>query len=363
MREDRSVARRQARGVPFGLQKVADRRIEVRAHRHGGGKLVHRPLGDVSNCRRRHRAALAGTMAVQRGMTSLPNTLLRGPPALARRALVGHIQDVFHDRSRGEGPVIRSSKALYPPDSVIWRVHGDVTTMIIGGVAALLLQMLHPAALAGVWDHSRFRNDMLGRLRRTARFIAVTTYSERAEAEAAIERVRKVHEHVRGSLPDGTPYSASDPRLLAWVHVCEAIGFLDSWIAFGEPPMTMRDQDRYFQEAGVIARQLGADPVPASRAEAEALIASFHPDLVANERTRDVARMVLTQPAPSLATAPMQALLMQAAVDILPRWARDMHKLAAPPFAGLNRIGAMAVASTLRWAFQPQGNVRRMKPA
>jgi uncharacterized protein (DUF2236 family) len=262
------------------------------------------------------------------------------------------VQAVFNDRERGERPVTRSTNALYPPDSVIWRAHGDVTTMMIGGVTALLLQMLHPAALAGVWDHSTFRDDMLGRLRRTARFIAVTTFGERGEAEAAMEKVRHVHEHVRGVLGDGTPYAAGDPRLLAWVHVCEAMGFLDAWIAFGDPAMSKSDQDIYFAQAGEVARALGADPVPQTRAEAEALIAEFRPELVAAARTREVARMVLTQPSPSLAMAPVQAVLMQASVDILPRWAKEMHGFRLSPLSGpLTRTGAFAVAQTLRWAF------------
>ena len=269
-----------------------------------------------------------------------------------RRLLVRRVQAVFNDRARGEAPVVRSDHALYPRDSVIWRVHGDVTTMMIGGVTALLLQMLHPAALAGVWDHSTFRDDMLGRLRRTARFIAVTTFGERGEAEAAILRVRQVHERVRGELSDGTPYAAGDPELLAWVHVCEAIGFLDAWIAFGDPAMPMADQDTYFAQAGEVARALGADPIPQTRAGAEALITRFKPALVANARSREVARMVLNQPAPSLAAMPVQQLLMQAAVEILPPWARQMHRLALPPLSGpLVRGGASAVAGTLRWAF------------
>jgi uncharacterized protein (DUF2236 family) len=269
-----------------------------------------------------------------------------------RRLLVRRVQAVFNDRERGERPVTRSTNALYPPDSVIWRAHGDVTTMMIGGVTALLLQMLHPAALAGVWDHSTFRDDMLGRLRRTARFIAVTTFGERGEAEAAMEKVRHVHEHVRGVLGDGTPYAAGDPRLLAWVHVCEAMGFLDAWIAFGDPAMSKSDQDIYFAQPGEVARALGADPVPQTRAEAEALIAEFRPELVAAARTREVARMVLTQPSPSLAMAPVQAVLMQASVDILPRWAKEMHGFRLSPLSGpLTRTGAFAVAQTLRWAF------------
>lgn len=272
--------------------------------------------------------------------------------------LMRRVQAVFNDRDRGEKPVTRSPHALYPPASVIWRVHGDVTTMMIGGVAALLLQMLHPAALAGVWDHSTFRDDMLGRLRRTARFIAVTTFGECTEAEAAIAKVRQVHEHVRGVLDDGTPYCASESRLLAWVHVCEAVDFLDAWIAFGEPDMSHADQDTYFARAGEIARALGAAPVPQTRAEADALIATFRRELVATPRSHEVARMVLRQPAPSLPMAPVQVLLMQAAVNILPGWARKMHRLARSRLTGpFAYASAFAVASILRWAFQSARNV------
>src|SRR3954462_14222723 len=112
--------------------------------------------------------------------------------AHARQAIVGRVRAVFNDRARGEKPVVRRTDGLFGPQSIVWRVHGDVTTMMVGGVAALLLQMLHPAVLAGVWDHSSFRGDMIGRLRRTARFIAVTGYASRAEAEQAIAKVREV---------------------------------------------------------------------------------------------------------------------------------------------------------------------------
>lgn len=275
------------------------------------------------------------------------------PSDRLRQQLVRQVQDMFNDRARGERPVARSDYALYPRGSVIWRVHGDVTTMMIGGVTALLLQMLHPAALAGVWDHSEFRDDMLGRLRRTARFIAVTTFGDRADAQAAIDRVRDVHTHVRGTLPGGAPYTASDPRLLAWVHACEAIGFLNAWIAFAEPGMARADQDAYIEQAGLVARALGADPVPATRAEADALVAAFLPDLTVDARTRNVARRILSQPAPTAAMKPAQAIVMQAAVDILPRWAKRMHGFPARPIAApLCRASGFAMAGLLRWAFR-----------
>lgn len=276
----------------------------------------------------------------------------RSPGFLLRHLLVSRVQAVFNDRGKGETPVVRSRDALFKPESVIWRVHGDVTTMMIGGVTALLMQMLHPAALAGVWEHSTFRDDMLGRLRRTAKFIAITTYAERELAEAAIEKVKAVHEYVHGALEDGTPYRASDPQLLAWVHVCETIGFLDAWIAYGEPGMSPADQDTYVQQAGLVARALGADPVPETRAEAEALIKEFMPELRADSRTHAVAGMVLSQPSPSLAASPAQHLLMQAAVDLLPDWAKAMHKRRLHrPVRPLVRSGALAMTRTLQWAF------------
>ncbi|MBA2635965.1 MAG: DUF2236 domain-containing protein, partial [Sphingomonas sp.] len=236
------------------------------------------------------------------------------PSDVLRRTLIRQVREKFNDRSKGESPVPASDNALYSRETVVWRVHGDVTSMMVGGVAALLTQMLHPAALGGVWDHSDVVEDQIGRLRRTARFIAVTTYGERAAAEQAIARVRSIHERVSGTLPDGTPYQAGDRALLAWVHVAGAIMFLDGWRRYAEPRMSRTDQDRYFAESALVAELLGADPVPRSRSEAERLIGEFRPQLRADERTRAFRRIVLDSPAPTLKDAPVQKLLMAAAV-------------------------------------------------
>ena len=193
----------------------------------------------------------------------------------AKVAIRRRITDLFNDASKGERPILRRADALFATDSVAWRVNGDVVTMMIGGVSGLLLQMLHPAVLAGVWDHSDFRSDMHGRLRRTAKFIAVTTYDHAEYGIAAIDRVRGIHDRIGGVLPDGTPYRVSDPALLAWVHVTEAISFLNGWIRYAEPDMPLADQDRYFVEMAVVAERLGADPVPRDRASAEALNSSW----------------------------------------------------------------------------------------
>lgn len=265
-------------------------------------------------------------------------------------AIAAEIVGLFNDRSRGEMPVPRRPDGLFGPRSVTWRVHGDVTSMMVGGVAALLLQMLHPGVLAGVWDHSRFRADMAGRLRRTARFIATTTYAGRDEAEAAIARVRRIHDHVTGILPDGTPYAANDRALLAWVHVTEVTSFLAGWRRYAKPGMSRADQDAYIAEMARIGVALGADPVPRSLAEAEALLRAMRPALRCDARCREIARLILTQRAPTPALEPFQALTRAAGVELLPDWARRLHGV--PPVPGpLVRAGTQGLARTLRWAF------------
>lgn len=278
--------------------------------------------------------------------------------APVRRALVKQVRATFNDQSRGEKLVPASDEALFPRGSVIRRVHGDVTSMMVGGIAALLTQMLHPKALAGVRDHSDVHEDMLGRLRRTARFIAVTTYGHREKAEAAIARVKAIHEQVSGTLADGTPYRATNPHLLAWVHVAGAINFLDAWRRYGEPAMSPSDQDRYFAESGEIARLLDADPVPRTRAEAGRQIAEFRSELRSDARTREFRTLVLRAPAHSMSEASVQRLLMNAAVDLMPDFARTMHGLERPLFPPLVRGATLGVASTLRWAFAGE-NYRR----
>jgi uncharacterized protein (DUF2236 family) len=274
----------------------------------------------------------------------------------AKVAIRRRITDLFNDAAKGERPILRRADALFAPDSVAWRVNRDIVTMMIGGVSGLLLQMLHPAVLAGVWDHSDFRSDMHGRLRRTAKFIAVTTYDHAEYGIAAIDRVRGIHDRIGGVLPDGTPYRVSDPALLAWVHVTEAISFLNAWIRYAEPDMPRADQDRYFAEMAVVAARLGADPVPHDRAAAEALIRSMHPPLRADARTREVAQLVLNQSVGAAMTDAASAVIMQAGVDLLPDWARQMHGLKTPP-APLVRGSARLLARTLGWAYQGSPNL------
>jgi uncharacterized protein (DUF2236 family) len=274
------------------------------------------------------------------------------PADVIRRRLVKKVRGVFNDVAVGQQPVALSHEALFERDSPIRMVHSGVVSMMVGGIRSLLLQMLHPHALQGVLDHSDFRADMHGRLRRTARFIAVTTFAHRDEATSAIERVNRIHAKVSGSLPDGTRYSATDPRTLAWVHVAEATSFLEAYLAYVRPAMPLAEQDEYFSQFAVIARALGADPVPEARAEAETLIDELRGDLATSRAAREIAQLVLTQ-RPEGAPVAVQRSLGTAAVDLLPAYARTMLALDRPRMSALPaRIATRTMSETLRWAFR-----------
>lgn len=258
----------------------------------------------------------------------------------------------------------RKDIGFFGPDSACWKVHGDLTSMMVGGVAALYLQMLQPGALAGVWDHSDFRKDMLGRLRRTARFIAGTTYGDRAEAQALIDRVREIHDQVSGELPDGRPYSANDVDLLTWVHVAEVSSFLAAYVRYVDRDFPPEEQDRYYREYAEVAHRLGATSVPTSRAEVAAYLDATQPMLRYDHRTRAVTAALAAQPAPSLAAAAAVAVAFDAAKDLLPSWAATLHgfRLSLP-----RRTTARAAVRTLghamRWALTNSAEARARRRA
>jgi uncharacterized protein (DUF2236 family) len=135
------------------------------------------------------------------------------------------------------------------------------------------------------------------------------------------------------------------------VHVAGAINFLDGWRQYAEPRMSRIDQDRYFAESGEIAKLLDADPVPRTRLAAERLIGDFRAELVANERSRAFRDLVLKTPPASLGEAPVQRLLTNAAIVLMPNFARQLHDLPLPFLQPVVRGATFGIASTLRWAF------------
>lgn len=276
----------------------------------------------------------------------------KDPIERIRLGLVERVRGVFNETQAGQRPTPPSDEALFEKDSPIRMVHADIVSMMVGGIRALLLQMLHPDALQGVLDHSNFREDMPGRLRRTAKFIAVTSFGHRDEATKAIERVNRIHSKVSGTLPDGTPYSATNPRTLAWVHVTEASSFLAAYLRHVRPEMPGHEQDEYYRQFAVIARALGADPVPINRNETEELFRELRADLRSSPEAREVAQLVLTQRPPGILPG-VQSALGGEAVETLPAFARTMLGLTRPGIGALPaRAATWGMGRTLRWAFK-----------
>ncbi len=232
---------------------------------------------------------------------------------------------------------------LFGPDSVTWKIHADFPSMMAGGLASLMLQALHPLALAGVWDHSAFRSDTLGRLRNTTAFVGRTTYAPRAPAEAAIERVRVIHRTVRGSAPDGRAYSADDPHLLTWVHCAGCWCFLRAYERYCHAPIPPAMQHRYVAEMGRIAEALGARGVPTSVSGLDDFFVQVRPDLAFDARTHETLRVLGSIRLPIPFAGFSRDVFMGAATALLPPWALDLMGR-----TGLQRLRDRAAARALR---------------
>ena len=239
----------------------------------------------------------------------------------------------------------------FAEDRPIRRVHGDAS-MFVGGLRALLLQSLHPLAMAGVAEHSDYRGDPWGRLQRTSTFLAVTTFGPAADAQRAVDKVRGIHRRVRGVAPDGTPYEASDPHLLEWVHIAEVDSFLLAHQRYGAAPLDQAGRDGYVADAARVAEALGVPDPPRTEEQLQQRICAYRPELRGTAAARDAARfLLLTPPLPLVARAPY-GVLAATAVAMLPPWARAPLWLPyVPPVeATVIKMAGNAVVGGIRWA-------------
>ena len=264
---------------------------------------------------------------------------------------------IFERVAGPEGPARRQvinaagGERWFAEGSPIRRVHGD-SSMFIGGLTALLLQSLHPLAMAAVAGHSGYRGDPWGRLQRTSYFLAVTTFGRAGDAEAAVGRVRAIHQRVTGIAPDGRPYTASDPHLLAWVHIAEADSFLRAHTRFGAEPLDQAGRDGYVADLARIGASLGVPDPPRTEAGLAARIAAYRAELAGTGQAREAARfLLLSPPLPVIARAPY-GVLAAAAVSLLPAWARRPLYLPRLPVteAALVRPAGHAMVQAIRWA-------------
>ncbi len=255
---------------------------------------------------------------------------------------------------------------LFGPDSVTWRVHAD-PLLGLGGLRSLLLQALHPLAMAGVSAHSSFRDDPWGRLLRTAQYVGTVTYGSTVEAQRAAARVRGMHRKVRGvDEESGQPYAASDPALLAWVHVTEVDSFLTT-TRRGGLALTDAEADAYVAEQARANALLGlpVDQVPQSVAEIDAYYRRLRPELRVGEKARAAARFVVHPPMSRRVTwltpaRPAWYGLGGLAFALLPSWARRMYRLPGLPTTDW---GATLSARAMHAALMKVPVERRQGPA
>lgn len=254
----------------------------------------------------------------------------------------------------------------FGPQSVTWRLHADPMQWV-GGVRALFLLALHPLAMAGVAQHSTYREDPLGRLQRTGDYLGAVTFGTRAQADRAAARVRGVHRQVRGVEPEsGTPYWAPDPQLLLWVHC----GEIDSFLTIGRRAgvrVSAADADRYVAEQVTAAELVGIprELVPASVAELTDYFERTRPELRVTAAARETARFLLLPPMPALVqlATPARVVWTSAAglaFASLPRWARRLYGLPGLPTTDL---GASVTLRSLRLASSVLPTTLREPPA
>lgn len=235
--------------------------------------------------------------------------------------------------------------------SPIRAVHGDAS-MFIGGLSALLLQSLHPLAMAAVAGHSGYRSDPWGRLQRTSTFIAMTTYGMADDAQRAVDHVRSVHQRVRGRTSAGTEYHAADPHLLTWVHIAEVASFGRAHQCFGAQRLSPAEYDDYVAETARVATALGAVDPPRDRRELAERITAYRDELHATPEAGDAARFLLLHPPLPLPARIPYAVLAANAVSLLPQWARE--PLGLPYLPVVERSGVRwaghGLTRMIRWA-------------
>ncbi|NLW98172.1 MAG: DUF2236 domain-containing protein [Actinomycetales bacterium] len=257
----------------------------------------------------------------------------------------------------GENPSARAARVWgaegerwFSEGDPIWRVHADAS-MFVGGIRSLLLQSLHPLAMAGVDEHSDYRSDPWMRVSNTSFFIAQTTFGTIENAERLVESVRAMHDQVVGIAPDGRPYAASDPHLLGWVHVAEIETFLTCYQTYSPTPLTSSEADSYVSQTAHVAELLGVVDPPLAVSDLEAAIDAYRPELELTPAARRAADFLLHDPPVAGPETLGYRLLASAAVRTLAPWARTMLDIrtAPVPDALIRRVLNKPAVSAVRW--------------
>jgi uncharacterized protein (DUF2236 family) len=266
------------------------------------------------------------------------------------------------DMEKGDRLAASSRAALSRPDgglygagSIARRVHANLATLAVGGVAAVILELAEPRIRTGVWEHSDFRRRPLARMRRTAEAARIITFGSAEDGRAAIARINRVHAAVSGVTPEGEPYSANDPELLAWVSVTSGWGFVAAYRRYRDPAFSRLEEDRYWREAAPIARAFGVREPPLSAAAAERAIEAMRPRLRPHPILGEFLQIVERASPLGPLGMPLQGLLVRAAIDVLPPAIRRSLDLPERPLLARapTRVALSAMALAAEVALGP----------
>jgi uncharacterized protein (DUF2236 family) len=243
-------------------------------------------------------------------------------------------------------------------------VHRELPSMLVGGVGSLFFQMLHPHAMAGVAQHSRYQDDPLGRVLQTANFIGATTFGSKETAQVAIDRVLTVHKYVHGVADDGVPYDANDPHLLLWVHCAEIYMFLNAYRRFGSRRLRDDEADHYVKEMAPLARILGVLDPPESVTELDAALLRFRRELRLSADGVTARDFITDRVTRSIAQRAVYRLLVRSSWSLLPSYAQDLLGVRQRGWRDrlLTRPATRVLCYAMRLAVPPPPHVARVSP-
>lgn len=236
---------------------------------------------------------------------------------------------------------------LIGPRSMSWEIHGDLASLLLAGSGAILMELLHPSVMAGVFTQSSYRTDPRRRTQNTLGYVLRTTFGNTAAATALIERVKHIHSHIHGVRPDGVAYRALDPELIGWVHTCIPAAILTAYDRYARP-LSAEEKDRYLREQALIGRMGGADWVPETVTELEDYFARMRSKMAVNEQTLSFIDFIHGRSDDLELSAAEQWYrwtAIRSSMALMPDWAQKLTHTAQPRLLQ-------------RWAFEPSDRWR-----
>jgi uncharacterized protein (DUF2236 family) len=267
-------------------------------------------------------------MATFSGSGSAASPLQTGRIARFKQSLVDQLEAAGgrHDESEIYGGEPGDPGLCGGPGSLSWEINGDLASVAAAGMGAIILEVLHPSVMAGVFTQSSYRTEPLRRARNTLGYVLRTTFGNTQAATRVIESVKRVHARIEGVRPDGVPYRALDPELIAWVHTCIPWAIMTAFDRY-KRPLSLEEKNRYLTEQAVVGRMGGADQVPETVAELEAYVERMRPLMGFNEQTREFVDFLHGRI--SEVEIPKRDLLdrwvgIRASMSLMPEWSRRL---------------------------------------